>query len=167
MAWTQWYRPQQVAVLTQNEIDYTDGDSVLDRPSKLISVAPLYGVGTSAAESAVNVYGGNSLQFSGFGITESGTVLGIEVETHVLRLNRICDSVVQLYFNGLLGKNLASDSYDSVQRYGAANNTWGISGAVPYTESGFGVVLDLAPHPRYPSSTRPVIRSVQMRLYLS
>lgn len=166
MAWTQWYRPQQVAVLDENEIGYTDGDSVLDRPTKLISTEPLYGLGTSSNVLSVNTYGSNSLRFSDFGIVGLGNIRGVEVETNIVRLNRIRDLKVQLYFNGLIGRNLASASYDAVQRYGAEDNNWGISDTVPYTNSEFGVVIDLGPHPNYPSSTRPIVRSVQLRLYL-
>lgn len=167
MAWTRWYTPSGVTLINENQIDYTDGDSVLDTPTNLISVSPLYGLGTSAAESAVSEYGSNSLLLNGFGISGPGSVVGIEVETNIVRLNRIRDLRVQLYFNGFIGRNLASESYDAVQRYGSETDTWGISGSIPYTDSNFGVVLDLGPHPRYPSSTRPIVRTVQMRLYLS
>lgn len=165
MAWTDWYRPTVVNYLNTDEIGYTDGDSVLNTPRNLVSVLPLYGVGTSAADSAVNSYGGNGLILSGFGITGGGTVQGIQVETDIRRLNRVKDIRVQLWQGSLLGENRASASYDQVQRYGAAADLWGISGAVSYTDPSFGLVLDLGPHAQYPSATRPVIRTVQLRLY--
>jgi len=166
MTWTHWRKPSTVNYLNTDEIGYTDGDSVLDTPRNLISIAPLYGVGTSATDSAVNPYGANSLLLSDFGFESGGAVVGIELETSIIRLNRVRDLRVQLYSGVLLGQNRASNSYDSVQRYGGAADTWGISGAVPYTNTGFGVVLDLGPHERYPSSTRPIIRSVSLRLNL-
>jgi hypothetical protein len=166
MTWTHWSRPSAVNYLNTDEIGYTDGDSVLDTPRNLISLAPLYGVGTSATDSAVNPYGANSLLLSDFGFEPGGTVIGIELETSIIRLNRVRDLRVQLYQQGLLGQNRASRSYDAVQRYGGSTDVWGILGAVPYTDSGFGVVLDLGPHERYPSSTRPIIRSVSLRLFL-
>jgi hypothetical protein len=166
MTWTHWHKPSTVNYLNTDEIGYTDGDTVLDTPRNLISIAPLYGVGTSATDSAVNQYGANSLLLSGFGFTASGSVVGIELETSIIRLNRVRDLRVQLYSDGFLGQNRASSSYDAVQRYGGSGDVWGISGAVPYTQAGFGIVLDLGPHERYPSSTRPIIKSVSLRLNL-
>ena len=167
MTITNWYRPAAVNYLNTDEIGYTDGDSVLDTPRNLISIAPLYGVGTSAADSAVNVYGANSLVLSNFGIVETGTVTGIEVETNIIRLNRVRDIRVQLYQLALLGQNRASNSYENLQRYGGAGDVWGISGSIPYTDPEFGVVVDLGPHQQYPSSTRPIIRTVSLRLHLA
>lgn len=167
MAWTNWYQPRQITYLNTDEIGYTDGDSVLDTASRLVTVEPVYGVGTSASTTAVNQYGANSLLLSDFGIAESGTVQGIAVETDIVRLNRVRDNRVQFYWAGqLIGENRASTSYDQRQQYGGEDDTWGISVAFDHTSPEFGLVLDLAPHDRFPSSTRPIVRRVSVRLFL-
>lgn len=156
--------PRSVERLENNQVDFSDGDSVLDSVSNLVSVEPVYGVGTSASDTAVNVYGSNSLLFRDFGFA-GGTVSGIELETDIIRLNRVRDRIVQLWTGSLAGENRASSNYDRVQRYGGSSDLWGVSEA-DYTASEFGVVIDLAPHPQYPSSTTVIIKSVRIRFWV-
>lgn len=164
MAWTKWLLPRSVERLETDQIDFTDGDSVLNRTTDLVSVLPVYGIGTSASDTAVNVYGSNSLLFRDFGFS-GGTVGGIELETNVVRLSRVRDRVVQLWNGALAGVNRASENYDQIQRYGSISDTWGTTG-IDFTNSGFGVVVDLQPHPQYPSSTTIIIRSVRIRFWV-
>lgn len=164
MAWTKWLLPRVVERLETDQIDFTDGDTVLNRTDNLVSVLPVYGVGTSASDSAVNVYGSNSLLFRDFGFG-GGTVAGIEVETNIVRLSRVRDRTVQLWSGALVGTNRASDNYDQIQRYGGQSDVWGTTG-INFGDSGFGVVVDLQPHPQYPSSTTVIIRSVQIRFWV-
>lgn len=164
MAWTKWYTPRVVERIETNEIDFTDGDGLLDRPEGLTAVAPLYGLGTSAQDSGVTRYGSNALLFRDFGFL-GGTVLGIRVRTDIVRLGRVVDRTVQLYNLGLIGANRASKIYDQIQEYGGENDTWEVT-AVDLSNPLFGVVIDLAPHPNYPSSTVPIIRSVNIQFNL-
>lgn len=164
MAWTKWLLPRAVERLETDQIDFTDGDTVLDRTTNLVSVLPVYGVGTSASDTAVSTYGSNSLLFRDFGFG-GGTVLGVEVETNIVRLSRVRDRTVQLWSGALIGVNRASENYDQIQRYGGLDDIWGTTGT-DFTSSGFGVVVDLQPHPQYPSSTTVIIRSVQIRFWV-
>ncbi len=164
MAWTKWLLPRTVERLENTQIDFSDGAGELDRTVDLVSVNPVYGVGTSANDQAVNVYGSNSLLFRDFGF-EGGTVLGIQVETDIIRLSRVRDRVVQLWAGQLVGENRASADYDRVQTYGNSGDTWGVLG-VDFANPGFGVVIDLQPHPQYPSSTTVVIKTVRVRFFV-
>jgi hypothetical protein len=164
MAWTRWLQPQTVERLENNQIDFSDGDAELDRVTALVSVLPVYGVGTSASDTAVNVYGSNSLLFRDFEFA-GGPVVGIEVETNIVRLNRVRDRVVQLWSNGIIGTNRAGNNYDQKQKYGGASDLWGVP-SLNNIDSNFGVVIDLQPHPQYPSSTTVIIRSVSVRFWV-
>lgn len=164
MAWTTWLQPRIVERLENNEIDFADDDLQLDRVTNLVSVLPVYGLGTSASDTAVTGYGSNSLLFRDFDFS-GGPVAGIEVATNIVRLNRVRDRVVQLWNSGLVGVNRARDIYDQKQTYGSASDLWGMN-SLNTVDSNFGVVLDLQPHPQYPSSTTVIIRSVSVRFWI-
>lgn len=164
MAWTTWLQPRTVERLENNQIDFSDGDAELDPVAALVSVLPVYGVGTSASDTAVTVYGSNSLLFRDFGFT-GGPAVGIEVATNIVRLNRVRDRVVQLWSGGVIGTNRASNNYDQKQTYGGISDLWGMP-SLNTVDSNFGVVIDLQPHPQYPSSTTVIIRSVAVRFWV-
>lgn len=164
MAWTKWYSPSLVTRIETDQTDFTDGSGLLDRPAGLTAVAPLYGLSNEGLDGRVIPSGSNAVLFSDFGFV-GGTVVGVRVRTDIVRLGRVADRTVQLYNSGLIGENRAGELYEQVQEYGGPADLWGVDSA-PWDSAEFGVVIDLTAHPRYPSSTVPIIRAVTISFNL-
>lgn len=162
--WTHWHRAHSVQQQDQNQIGYTDGDTVLDSTVNLITVLPLRGIhmgtGTLLTQPA------NSLVFAAFGFAVTGTVTGIQAQLDIQRVARIQDHVVQLWYHGAVGVNRAVDSAEDVQHYGDAHDLWATDQPIDFNSTAFGIVVDLQPHHAIPSSTPAIIASVQLRLYV-
>jgi hypothetical protein len=165
MSWTKWHTPKKVKSIASDEIEFTDGDDVLDSTSNIASMAPVKGVSTSYGE--LVTLESQSLVFTDFGFdVDNDKVTGIEVELHVTRLARIQDRVVQLWKNNkAAGINKADLDAADIWSYGGSNDIWKTQ-RNNFNNSGFGLLLDFQPHTRYPSSNTVYLRRVRMRLHL-
>lgn len=165
MEWSSWRAPRSVGYWTDSGIEFTDGDSVLDRASSIISQQYLTGtVLTDSRE--VRQLGSRGLIFTDFGFA-SGAVAEIELSVVSSKLARIIDQRVQLYLTEAIGNNLAREDSENHQTYsGDLVQVWGVS-SVAISDPGFGVLLDFAPRPDMPSSNPLIIHSVSMRVLYS
>lgn len=162
--WTSWRTAQSSTPLEQDQIAYSNpSNSARD----LVSNTPLLGLHLGVR--SLLIQDGNMLLFSGFGfeLPLNSVVQGIEVQLHCQRLSRIQDSVVQLYYQQLLGSNRAADQAEDLQRYGGAEDSWDVDSTVDWQSPNFGVAVDLQPHRTIPSGNTAIIYSVDMRLYLA
>ena len=160
--WTNWHAARIVERLETAQIDWTDYSGLLDQTRDIISVAPLRATSTSTG--ALTRQEANSLVFRNFGFDNVGDVAAVELRLNVDRLARIQDRTIQLYYNGAVGRNLADPLSENQQVYGG--DLWGLTEPLAWTNSEFGVIIDLQPHQSYPSSNPVVIRSVELRLRL-
>jgi len=117
----------------------------------LTSVSPIHGVALPFGN--LKNYGSNALLFDQWG--PSGQFVQVIAHVHVLRQSRISDRLIQLWDGTkLIGKSAHSSSTENIQTYMFSGNF-----TVDHT---FGIVLDFAPHPEYPSSTTVVIKQVTL-----
>lgn len=159
--WTNWHAARNIERLETSQIDWTDLSGALDQTRDIISMAPLRATSTSTG--ALTQDQTNSLLFRNFGFAVE-SVVGIELRLVVDRLARIQDRTVQLYYQALVGRNLANPLSENEQVYGG--DLWGLDQALPWNDPLFGIVIDLQPHQSYPSSNPAVIRTVELRLNL-
>jgi hypothetical protein len=157
------YSARTVTQIDSPEILFTDGRGPLDQVSNISTLQPVYAVATSRGPLATR--GSQSLLFSNFGITDTATVLGIELELSVSRLARIQDNVIQLWYRGSAqGQNKANLAAEDLQLYGGATDLWGTKN-ISVTDPSFAVMIDLQPHTQYPSSNTVYLRSLSIRIY--
>ncbi len=157
------YTPKIIQEVQSTETGFTDGKGLLDRPFNVNSIMPVYGVATSRGGLVTS--GSRSLVFRDFGITNPGTVTGIELELEITRLARVQDKTIQLWVNGSAqGRNLADLSAPDVKVYGSSTELWGVPG-VNVTDPGFGFLIDLQPHTQYPSNNTVYLRKLILRLH--
>jgi hypothetical protein len=161
MAWTEWKTAGTVGYWTDTGIEFTDGDSVLDRANNLITVAPIVGVSSGRS---VSSYGSRGLVFSNFGVSVNSAI-SVAVEITAQRLARIVDTQVQLVQGTvLLGKNLADVSTENFKVYsGSCDSYWGVK-ALTVSSNQFGVLLDFGASPVTPSRNSLILRSVRVRV---
>jgi hypothetical protein len=116
-----------------------------------VSVRPVTGVAFTGG--GLIQQGSDALLYSNFAYT--GTATTITARLKVTRLARVQDRIIQLY-NGtqLIGVNQANLDADDDQ-------TYVFTGNFAVTPS-FGIVIDLGPHTRYPSSTTIYIRDLSL-----
>lgn len=108
-------------------------------------------VGTALSSGKLVTRESSALLFSHFGFV--GTVSTLRATVKISRLGRVSDKLVRFRSqNNWLGSNLAESSAEDL-------STYTLSGSFLVDDS-FGLVLDYAPHPRYPSSNTVYIRTV-------
>lgn len=162
--WTSWHRATRVSETQLDQIGYSDGVGQLDHPRDLITVAPLTGIHMGTG--LLLTQPARALLFDSFGFVIVGTVHGIQAQLTTQRLSRVQDHVIQLWYHGAQGINHAVLPAEDVQLYGDADDQWGITEPIDFISTAFGIVVDLQPHHAMPSSTRAIVSSVQMRLYV-
>lgn len=164
MSWTRYYSPGQIAYFAPEGTGWADTQGGLSTHRNIIMTGGL--VGTASSGGGILASDCRALLLTDFGITDSGTLQGIEVVTEIDRVGRVIDQTLQLALAGqLIGRNLASTSTDSRQSYGGSLSQWGIT-TVDWQSTQFGLVIDLSPNLEIPSNERPIIREVFVRLDL-
>jgi hypothetical protein len=164
--WTQWNTAQTVAQLEQDQIAYTNPSNLANSARDLVSTAPLLGLHLGVR--SLLIQDSNMLLFSNFNfqLAPNAVVQGIQVQLHCQRLSRIQDKTIQIHYQQLQGRNLASDLAEDLQSYGSAVDLWDVDAAVDWSSPLFGVAIDLQPHRTIPSGNTAIIYSVDMRLYV-
>lgn len=165
MTWTKYYRPQTVNYFAPDGTGWADPSGGLTTVRNLIMVDHL--IGNAFSRGGLVSSDCRALLLTNFGIPlQAGTVRGIELETHIERYNRVVDARVQLALAGeAVGLDLATTALDNIQVYGGQDNLWGLA-TVNYATADFGLILDLKPNELTPSSERPIIRDVKLRLWV-
>ena len=162
MTYSKWYSPSTVAYAEPEGIEFTDGDSHLDRTFNLITVDHLRGF---VAKRGITVEGSRAVCFGGWHVNTSSAV-GLQLQIQAQRLARIVDTRVSLMQNGVVGANVAVDTSGDVGVYeGLFSSYWRFKGSVDADD--FAVLLDFAPRADMPSSNPFILRSVKLRLILS
>lgn len=95
------------------------------------------------------------------------SISGITVTIVMDRHGRITDDTVRLVYQGEpIGENRASLSWDPKTVYGNSTDTWKVKNLSldMIQDSSFGVLVRYQSHPRWPHSTVPIIRSIDMQL---
>jgi hypothetical protein len=162
MTYSKWYSPSTIAYAEPEGIDFTDGDSHLDRTSNLITVDHLKGFATTGG---MVVEGSRAVRFGGWQVDVSSAV-GLQLEIQAQRLARIVDTCVSLMQGSVVGANVAVDTSGDVAVYeGMFSSYWRFKGSVDADD--FAVLLDFAPRDDMPSSNPFILRSVKLRLILS
>lgn len=160
MAWTNWHSAQSITFLETEEIAWAGS---LNGPVALTSNADL--VGNPNSYGVLQTLGTSALLLTGWQWNiRDATVTGVEVRTHIARLARIQDRVVQLWDGaGRVGENRANLRAADVTVYGGERDAWGVA-QMDVNSPSWGLVLDLQPHTVYPSANRAIIYSIEMRL---
>jgi hypothetical protein len=144
-------------------VDFTDGDSVLDRTSGLITAQPLTGI---ARDSQVLTNHSRALRFSDFGFDPAavtGTVIGAAVVIVCQCWNRIALTQVQLCDHAGHSVNVAVHSTANHHTHaGTFAHYWHCEPQV--FDSQFGVTVDFAPVDHTPSNNTLILHSVHMAL---
>jgi hypothetical protein len=158
MAWTEWHGAGRVRYWTDSGVEFTDGDTVLDRTTNLITRDHLRGYTVNNNVVAPSARG---LVFDQFNFDTTGAK-SLAVEIVAERMARIVDYTVQIVAgNQLLGNNVADQDMSRVKVYeGSLSEYWRTKGLA----SDFGILLDFAPRPDMPSSNPLIIRTVRVRL---
>lgn len=110
------------------------------------------------------------LVFKDFNVPNYTTIQGIEVLVEIRRRGRISDYIVQLHNNeNEIGLNLAEPTMprDDVSVYGSSTELWGNNSLPDLTDSNFGVLLQVGPHPLYPGKDPAIIDKVAIRITYS
>lgn len=159
MAWTDWHSPRALALWTDTGIEFSDGTEPLDRTGNLITLEPLIG---TTRNNTVLQSGSRGLIFTDFGFSIN-SARSVAVEILATRLARVVDDRVQLWQGSAVGANVATATTEDLRVYsGAMDDFWRT--AVDPSRADFGLLLDLAPRPDMPSNTRPIVRSVRIRI---
>ena len=152
--WSKWVSAQSVRVFEQDSVEYSE--LKLDN---LITVHPITGVHTGYER--LRALGVSALEFSDWGL-RAGNIAAIQVRTHVSRVGRVFDNVIQLTRDSqLIGDNLALPGAEDVHVYGGTLDIWNVK---QLNTTGLGVVLDYKPHPGMPSSELVYLRKIQIRV---
>jgi len=108
------------------------------------------------------------IKATGFNFTNlPQQISGITVTIAMERHGRVTDDTVQLcYQDEPIGENLAFLTWDPTTVYGGVTNTWKVKNlsAAMVQDSSFGLLLRYQSHPRWPHSTVPIIRSIDMQV---
>lgn len=166
MAWTAYHYPRAIAYFAADGTGWVDTRGGLSTHRNIIMVDSLVGTATSSGQILASDC--RALLLTDFGFdAQQGQLRGIEVETQIDRSGRVIDQTLQLAMNGeLIGRNQARDSVADRQIYGSESDLWGLT-TVDYASSNFGLVLDLRANAQTPSSERPILREVMIRLYFA
>lgn len=165
MTWTNWKNPATIAQDTDEGIDFTDGDSVLDQTTDLQSTALLY-ASAQDYNDIVNTYGSKGLIYTNFAFS-AGVVDRVELRIEAQRYSRIQDDRVQLLALGAGGTDVSDLSTENIKTYsGLLGAYWGMEG-IDVADISFGALIDFAPRNDMPSSNNLIVRKVQMRVHYS
>jgi len=165
MTWSNWKTPATIAQDTDEGIDFTDGDSVLDQTTDLQSTALLY-ASAQDYNDRVNTYGSKGLIYTNFAFT-AGSVDRVELRIEAQRYARIQDDRVQLLIAGTSGTDVSDLSTENIKTYsGLLGAYWGMED-VDVSGMSFGALVDFAPRNDMPSSNNLIVRKVQMRVHYS
>jgi hypothetical protein len=165
MTWSKWKTPATIAQDTDEGIDFTDGDGVLDQTTDLQSIALLY-ASAQDYNDRVNTYGSKGLIYTNFGF-DAGVVDRVELLVEAQRYSRIQDDRVQLRVLGNGGTDVSDLSTENVKTYsGLLGAYWGMED-VDVAGMSFGALIDFAPRNDMPSSNNLIVRKVQMRVHYS
>lgn len=167
---TAWLQPRSISYQNSTEnadwIDTTPGDGSLDFP-----LTTSTNVNHIAIQELAHVTkAGDILVFSDFDIPAYTTITKIEVLLEIRRRARITDYVLQLHNNGTaISRNLADldPSRPNVSIYSGTTDVWELDPVVNIQDPNFGVLLQIGPHPNYPSSDPAIIDNVSLRLTYS
>lgn len=160
MAWTNWHSAQSITFLETSEIAWAGS---LNGPVALTTVADL--VGNPNSYGTLQTTGSSALLLTSWGwnITDA-TVTGVQLRTHIQRLARIQDRVVQLWDGAArVGENRANLTAADVTVYGSERDAWGVV-SQDVNNPAWGFVVDLQPHTVYPSANRAIIYSIEARV---
>jgi hypothetical protein len=165
MTWTNWKTPATIAQDTDEGIDFTDGDSVLDQTTDLQSTALLY-ASAQDYNDKVNTYGSKGLIYTNFSFA-AGVVDRVELRIEAQRYSRIQDDRVQLLALGTSGTDVSDLSTENIKTYsGLLGAYWGMED-IDVADISFGALIDFAPRNDMPSSNNLIVRSVKMRVHYS
>ena len=165
MTWSNWNTPANIAHDTDNGINFTDGDSVLDRTTDLQSTAPLFGSAQDYND-RVNTYGTKGLIYTAFGFP-AGVVDSVQLRIEAQRYARIHDARVQLFTTGAVGTDVSDLSAENDKTYsGLLGAYWGMEN-IDVSDISFGALIDFAPRNDMPSSNNLIVRRVRMRVHYS
>jgi hypothetical protein len=165
MTWSNWKTPATIAQDTDEGIDFTDGDSVLDQTTDLQSTALLY-ASAQDYNDRVNTYGSKGLIYTNFAFT-AGVVDKVELRIEAQRYARIQDDRVQLVITGASGTDVSNLIIENIKTYsGLVGAYWGMKD-FDVSDVSFGALVDFAPRNDMPSSNNLIVRRVQMRVHYS
>ena len=165
MTWTNWKTPATIAQDTDEGIDFTDGDSILDQTTDLQSTALLY-ASAQDYNDKVNTYGSKGLIYTNFSFA-AGVVDRVELRIEAQRYSRIQDDRVQLLALGTSGTDVSDLSTENIKTYsGLLGAYWGMED-IDVADISFGALIDFTPRNDMPSSNNLIVRKVQMRVHYS
>ena len=109
----------------------------------------------------------NQLWCTGFGFTNVGTVVGIELRLITQRLARIQDYTIQLILNGeLVGENRANYMAENDQLYGGVNDMWGtVMTGADIMDASFGVMVELGHNRNIPHADTGYIDAIELKVH--
>lgn len=116
-----------------------------------------------------------ALILKGFNIPNDINPIGIEVLIKGQRNGRICDEIIQLWYQGeLIGDNnffyiTDADGHLKITNestYGGPTNTWGtnLTSAI-LSDPEFGIMVKFQSHPYYPHNDIMILDSVSLTVY--
>ena len=167
---TVWLIPRTITFQNSTEnvdwVDVTPGDSSLEFP-----LTTATNVNHIAIQELAHVTkAGDILVFSNFQVPSYTSIQNIEVLLEIRRRARITDYVLQLQVNGsAVSRNVADmdPTRPNISIYSGDTTVWELGPAVNLQDPTFGLLLQVGPHPNYPSSDPAIIDRVALRITYS
>jgi hypothetical protein len=177
---TAWTRPSTIRQYAEAETNIAWHEEYFrellnDGPGALVTTKPLLHIARSPKTDLT--YNTCYLELTGFNFTNvPEAVSGISAVIVMNRGGRIADETIQLTYQGeLIGSNRPAGIMDPitsasllapVTHYGGVNDTWDIKNLTlgMITDPSFGITVRYQSHPRWPHSTSPTLRSIQLQI---